>query len=113
MTPPSRVERQPRSACVEPVTDVKRCVEETLRDEGLGWLWDSGWAPAVVYCESRWNPYAESPGRHKGLWQIHPNWINGVWAALPGDWANPEDNTRMAAHVYRVQGPRAWACAPW
>ena len=66
MTPPASVAPQPRSACVEPV-DVRACVEATLQDEGLGFLWDSGWAPSVVYCESRWVPWAESRGGHKGL----------------------------------------------
>ena len=115
MTPPAVASRPPVRPCLTPadVDAVKRCVEATLQDEGLGFLWDSGWAPSVVYCESRWVPWAESPGGHKGLWQIHPNWLNGVWASLPGDWRDPEDNTRMMAHVYREQGAGAWDCAPW
>lgn len=111
MTPPASVAPQPRSACVEPV-DVRACVEATLRDEGLGALWDSGWADAVVTCESRWTPTAVSPYGHLGLWQVDGRYFNGVWASLPGPWYDPEANTRAAAWIYRLQGPRAWSCSP-
>lgn len=93
--------------------DVKAVVECTLRAEGLGSLWDSGWAQAVVYCESRWVPWAVSPYGHLGLWQIDPRWYNGIWASLKGPWDAAEANTRAAAHIYRAQGRGAWSCSPW
>lgn len=111
---PTKVTKVPSSACTDPtgVEAVKLCVEWTLRDEGLDYLWDSGWAQTVVWCESRWIPSVISPGGYLGLWQISPKWYNGEYASLAGPWYDAEANTRAAAYIYRVQGIRAWSCSP-
>ena len=73
------------------------------------------WAVRVARCESGLNPAAvggpnrDAAGSYDhGLMQINDRW----WPHLlqSGDPYHPVDNLRMAAAVYRAQGPSAWVC---
>ena len=74
--------------------------------------WDCGEAPAVVWCESRFDPSAISPdGSNIGLWQI--NVIHG--ARVEYDYRrllDPHTNTAIAWQLYVERGWQPWACRP-
>lgn len=114
MTPPARVaSRQPHTACVEPYSDVRGCVEETLRAEGMAWAagaWD-----CIITHESAWNPGAlhlDTNGYYsRGLTQINDQWHSWRWAGK--DWTNPAHNVRVAIDIWRAAGGswRPWSTA--
>ena len=69
---------------------------------------------AVVECESHWDPYAVSPGGHRGLAQFEP----GTWAtvaALTGlwDWTDAYSqgaNTAVWSSMVLPWSRGGWAC---
>ena len=85
------------------------------REPNLTEMVDSifGWPGAqLVQCESRWNRWAVGAAGERGLFQIHPLWIPEI-RRLGWTWDDmfeAEPNIRMAAHIRRVQGLRAWTC---
>ncbi|MDP3909107.1 MAG: hypothetical protein Q8Q14_01840 [Gemmatimonadales bacterium] len=104
---------RPPPECAD--SDVKCVVARVFLDSEFAYLWEQGWVQAVVYCESRWDPWAQNT-YHRGLFQISVSWLDGTWADLDakyGDWWDPEANSRMAIHILGVQGRGAWICSPW
>lgn len=108
MTPPARVERQPRSACVAPYDDVRGCVRETLAAEGMAWAagaWD-----CIITHESGWNRWATGRAGERGLTQVHPVWFGTFDASRLYD---PDYNVRAAVTIWRAAGGswRPWSTA--
>ena len=54
------------------------CVWHVIRHQKIRG-WQRSWLLRVPACESTWNPYAVSPGGHKGLYQF----ADGTWASTP------------------------------
>lgn len=107
MTPPASVAPQPRSACVEPITDVRGCVRETMYAAGMGAWWENGVADCIIRHESGWDRWAISPTSDFGLWQL--NAIN-LWLLRGASWADPAANTKAAIELYHRAGD-SWS--PW
>jgi hypothetical protein len=71
--------------------------------------WRRAWMLRVPGCESTWNPFAVSPGGHRGLYQFAP----GTWAGTPygrrsifsAFW-----QPFAAAWMLRQGRVREWAC---
>ncbi len=106
MSTPAQVAPQPRTACVEPYTDVRTCVDELWIEAGLGW--ELNFMHAVVACESGWRPWATGGAGEAGLFQIHPvNW-HLFGGADPWD---VEANTRVALILREAAGWSPWSCA--
>lgn len=64
----------------------------------------------LAWCESRWHLRSVSKsGKHHGLFQIHEGWFKSQHV----NWrtATATQQYRVALHVYKVQGARAWSCA--
>lgn len=104
MTPPARVERQPRSACVQPYDDVRGCVRETVEAAGMAWalpIWE-----CIIGYESGWNRWAVGGAGERGILQVHPIWF-GTFDA--GRLFDPDYNVRAGIYIYRAQGWRAWS----
>lgn len=68
--------------------------------------WDIGVMTAVSGAESSWDTTAISPTHDYGIMQININ----AWPELfqQYTWDDPGDNAKMAYHVWKIQGYRAW-----
>lgn len=113
MTPPANVALQPRSACVEPITDVRGCAHEVIERAGMAWAipaWD-----CIITAESGYVPTAlnlDTNGFYsRGLTQINDQWHAWRWARK--DWRNPADNVGVAIDIWQAAGGswRPWSTA--
>lgn len=98
----------PRSMrCQPPPATPQQAVRRQLNREGMGWAWWT--AQAIIYCESKWDPYARGAAGEYGLWQVHP--IHD-WRWDGRDWTDPADNTEVAIAIYRDAGNSfsPWSC---
>lgn len=68
--------------------------------------WDVGLMTAISGAESGWDTTAISPTHDYGIMQININ----AWPELfqQYTWDDPGDNAKMAYHVWKIQGYRAW-----
>jgi hypothetical protein len=65
----------------------------------------------IAWCESRHRLHAVNNDTYYGLWQIHEGWykpfgINPKTATIEQQW-------KVAKHVYKQQGAKAWTCSKY
>lgn len=69
------------------------------------------YATRIAWCESSFNPNADTNPPYIGLWQIDPALHGWRTVAIYGRWRSlyePEVNAAVAAHILADQGWGAW-----
>ena len=104
----------------------ERIEAERIEGETTMWIIDpeqpaiavpAAWAtdaPAVIQCESRWDPAAISPTGDYGLLQLNKRWQEGRANRMGYEWSQmlePEPNIRVAIAIWEEQSWRPWTCA--
>lgn len=114
-TPQQKIKKQNISPVTcrtkEVYTDAKAQVKCVLEENGMLWVWTSGLADRIIYCESRWITTARGDsGRALGLWQIRQDVHPWIWYLYGPDPFDPVTNTAAAVRIYRQAGYSFW---PW
>lgn len=63
----------------------------------------------LAWCESRNHLHANRNNTYYGLWQIHKGWFTPF--NINPNTATMQQQYRVALHVYKTQGAKAWSCA--
>ena len=66
---------------------------------------------ALAWCESRHRLHANNNNTYYGLWQIHEGWYKPF--GINPETATIEQQWRVAQHVYKQQGAKAWTCSKY
>lgn len=88
-------------------------VPTLIADAAQRWGLDSRQMLRVAWCESRWNPGAQSRAGAAGVFQFIPSTWRLASAAVNMSYASPYDpvaNIEAASWLMATQGPRHWTC---
>jgi Transglycosylase SLT domain len=88
-------------------------VPTLIADAAQRWGLDSRQMLRVAWCESRWNPGAQSSAGAAGVFQFIPSTWRLASAAVNMSYASPYDpvaNIEAASWLMATQGPRHWTC---
>lgn len=88
-------------------------VPTLITDAAQRWGLDSRQMLRVAWCESRWNPGAQSRAGAAGVFQFIPSTWHLASEAVNMSYASPYDpvaNIEAASWLMATQGPRHWTC---
>lgn len=88
-------------------------VPTLITDAAQRWGLDSRQMLRVAWCESRWNPGAQSRAGAAGVFQFIPSTWRLASTAVNMSYASPYDpvaNIEAASWLMATQGPRHWTC---